>query len=311
MKIYSDITETIGNTPLVYLQKLPQHFNCVAEIALKLESLNPAKSVKDRIAISMLNEAEKAGLIQPRISTIIEATSGNTGIGLAMVCAAKGYRLILTMPDNMSQERQQIVKAYGAEIITTAAKADMAGAIAKANELLASIPHAFSPQQFSNPANPKIHYKTTGVEIWEDTDGKVDILVVGVGTGGTLTGAGYYLKKQKPDLKIIAVEPVNSAVLIGKSAGLHNIQGIGAGFIPDILRTDLIDEIVQVTEEQAYEIGQKLATEEGILSGISTGAIVYTALQVGQRLDCQNQLIVAFQPSGGERYLSTELFKFS
>ncbi|KMW70175.1 pyridoxal-phosphate dependent enzyme, partial [Limnoraphis robusta] len=211
----------------------------------------------------------------------------------------------------MSQERQQIVKAYGAEIITTPAKADMAGAIAKANELLASIPHAFSPQQFSNPANPKIHYQTTGVEIWEDTDGKVDILVVGVGTGGTLTGAGYYLKKQKPDLKIIAVEPVNSAVLIGKSAGLHNIQGIGAGFIPDILRTDLIDEIVQVTEEQAYEIGQKLATEEGILSGISTGAIVYTALQLGQRLDCQNQLIVAFQPSGGERYLSTELFKFS
>jgi cysteine synthase A len=311
MKIYSDITETIGNTPLVYLQKLPQHLNCVAEIALKLESFNPAKSVKDRIAISMLNEAEKAGLIQPRISTIIEATSGNTGIGLAMVCAAKGYRLILTMPDNMSQERQQIVKAYGAEIITTPAKADMAGAIAKANELLASIPHAFSPQQFSNPANPKIHYQTTGVEIWEDTEGKVDILVVGVGTGGTLTGAGYYLKKQKPDLKIIAVEPVNSAVLSGKAAGIHNIQGIGAGFIPDVLRTDLIDEVVQVREEQAYEIGQKLATEEGILSGISTGAIVYTALQVGQRLDCQNKLIVAFQPSGGERYLSTELFKFS
>ncbi|WP_413162294.1 cysteine synthase A [Capilliphycus salinus ALCB114379] len=309
MKIYSDITETIGNTPLVCLQKLPQNFNCVAEIVLKLESFNPAKSVKDRIAISMLNEAEKAGLIQPRISTIIEATSGNTGIGLAMVCAAKGYRLILTMPDNMSRERQQIVRAYGAEIITTPAKADMAGAIAKMNELLASIPNAFSPQQFSNPANPKIHYKTTGVEIWEDTEGRVDILVVGVGTGGTLTGAGCYLKKQKPDLKIVAVEPVKSAVLSGKSSGIHNIQGIGAGFIPDVLRTDLIDEVVRVTEEQAYEIGRKLAVEEGIISGISTGAIVFAALEVGRRCECENQLIVAFQPSGGERYLSTEMFQ--
>lgn len=308
MSIYANITEIIGRTPLIQLQKLPQRQGCLANIVLKLESFNPAKSVKDRIAISMIEEAEQAGLIQPGVSTIIEATSGNTGIGLAMACAAKGYRLILTMPENMSRERQQIVKAYGAEIVTTPAQADMAGAIARANELLASIPGAFSPQQFSNPANPKIHYQTTGPEIWADTGGQIELLVSGVGTGGTLTGAGRYLKNQKPGLKIVAVEPAISAVLSGKPAGIHNLQGIGAGFIPDVLRVDLIDEIVTVTEEQAYEMGRALAKEEGIISGISSGAAVYAALQVGKRPENQGKLIVVIQPSGGERYLSTPMF---
>jgi cysteine synthase A len=309
MQIYPNITEIIGKTPLIRLQNLPKSEGCLAEVILKLESFNPAKSVKDRIAISMIQEAEKVGLIEPGVSTIIEATSGNTGIGLAMVCAAKGYRLILTMPENMSRERQQIVKAYGAEIITTPAQADMAGALARANELLASIPHAFSPQQFSNPANPKVHYQTTGVEIWEDTEGKVDLLVVGVGTGGTLTGAGRYLKQQKPSLKIVAVEPAKSAVLGGQNPGVHDIQGIGAGFVPDVLRVDFIDEIVPVAEEQAYEIGRKLAVQEGILSGISTGATVQAALEIGCRPENRGKLIVAIQASGGERYLTTAMFQ--
>jgi cysteine synthase A len=308
MAIYTNVTETIGRTPLIRLSHLSQSSGCVADLVLKLESFNPAKSVKDRIAISMINEAEKTGLIEPGVSTIIEATSGNTGIGLAMVCAAKGYRLILTMPENMSQERQLIVKAYGAEIITTPAQLDMAGAIARANELVASIPDAFSPQQFSNPANPKIHYETTGPEIWSDTEGKIDVLVVGVGTGGTLTGAGRYLKQKKPTLKIVAIEPVKSAILSGKSAGIHNIQGIGAGFIPDVLRVDLIDEIIQVTEEQAYEMGRALAQQEGILSGISTGAVLSGALEVAKRAKYRNRLIVVIQASGGERYLSTAMF---
>jgi cysteine synthase A len=309
MKVYANITEIIGSTPLVRLQRLPQQFGCVAEIVLKLEGMNPAKSVKDRIAISMMLEAERAGLIQPGLSTIIEATSGNTGIGLAMVCAAKGYRLILTMPDHMSRERQQIVRAYGAEVILTPAETDMKGAIARANELLAALPHAFSPQQFSNPANPKIHYEATGLEIWQGTDGQIAALVVGVGTGGTLTGAGYYLKQKNPALHIIAVEPASSAVLSGKSAGQHDLQGIGAGFIPDVLRVDLIDEIVTVTESQAYDVGRQLAHQEGIMSGISTGAALYAGLQVGQRHDYQNQRIVVIQPSAGERYLSTAMWK--
>lgn len=316
MPIYSDITEVIGHTPLVRLQQLPQQFNCVAEIVLKLEGMNPAKSVKDRIAISMMREAEQAGLIQPGISTIVEATSGNTGIGLAMVCAAKGYRLILTMPENMSQERRQIVEAYGAEVILTPAEADMQGAIATANELLATIPHAFSPQQFSNPANPKIHYETTGPEIWRDTEGLIwkrsasqcAALVVGVGTGGTLTGTGRYLKQQNPALRIIAVEPVGSAVLSEEPAGQHDLQGIGAGFIPHVLRVDLIDEVMTVTEAQAYEVGRQLAQVEGIISGISTGAAVYAGLQVGKRPEYANQRIVIIQPSAGERYLSTAMW---
>lgn len=308
MAIYSNITDTIGHTPLVRLQRLPQQFGCVAEIVLKLEGLNPAASVKDRIAYSMISEAEQSGLIQPGISTIIEATSGNTGIGLAMVCAAKGYRLVLTMPENMSQERQQIVRAYGAEVVLTPAEADMAGAITRANEMLASLPGSFSPQQFSNPANPKIHYETTGPEIWQDTDGKLDILVVGVGTGGTLTGAGQYLKQQNPALKIIAIEPAESAVLSGQPPGLHDLQGLGAGFIPDVLRTDLIDEIIEVMDEQAYNIGRQLAQSEGILSGISTGAALYAALQVAQRSELAGQRVVVIQPSGGERYLSTAMW---
>ncbi|MGA9381350.1 MAG: cysteine synthase A [Phormidium sp.] len=308
MRIHTNITEVIGCTSLVKLQRLPQQSGCLADIVLKLEGMNPAKSVKDRIAVSMIATAEKAGLIQPGISTIVEATSGNTGIGLAMVCAAKGYRLILTMPENMSRERQQIVQAYGAEVMLTPAVLDMAGAIALANELLASTPNAFSPQQFSNPANPKIHYETTGPEIWRDTDGKIDLLVTGVGTGGTLTGAGRYLKQQKPELQIIAVEPVTSAVLSGKSPGLHNLQGIGAGFIPDVLRVDLIDEVITVTDEQAYDLGRRLAREEGIISGISTGAALYAGLEVGKRSQNQGKLIVIVQPSAGERYLSTPLW---
>ncbi|MBN8563625.1 MAG: cysteine synthase A [Leptolyngbya sp. UWPOB_LEPTO1] len=308
MNIYKDITEMTGHTPLVKLQRLPQQFGCVAEIVLKLEGMNPAKSVKDRIAVSMILEAERVGLIQPRVSTIVEATSGNTGIGLAMVCAAKGYRLILTMPDNMSQERRQIMQAYGAEVILTPAVEDMQGAIAYASRLLTTLPHAFSPHQFSNPANPKIHYDTTGPEIWQDTEGQLAALVLGVGTGGTLTGAGRYLKQQNPNLQIVAVEPANSAVLSGKPAGEHNLQGIGAGFIPDVLRVDLIDEIVTVTEVQAYETGRQLAQLEGIMSGISTGAAVYVGLHIGQRSHYQNQRIVIIQPSAGERYLSTAMW---
>jgi len=308
MKIYSNITDVIGGTSLVQLQRLPQRQGCIATIVLKLEGMNPAKSIKDRIAISMIAEAEQAGLIQPGVSTIIEATSGNTGIGLAMVCAAKGYRLILTMPENMSRERQQLVKAYGAKVVLTPAKADMAGAIARANELLATLPNTFSPQQFSNPANPKIHYQTTGPEIWQATAGQIDILVVGVGTGGTLTGAGRYLKQQKPQLQIVAIEPTQSAVLSGKPAGIHNLQGIGAGFIPDVLRVNLIDEIIQVSEAQAYHIGRQLGRDEGIMSGISSGAAVYAALQVGCRPENRDRLIVVIQPSGGERYLSTPMF---
>ncbi|MGF1602956.1 MAG: cysteine synthase A [Thermosynechococcaceae cyanobacterium] len=309
MPIYTDITQVIGQTPLVRLQRLPQQFGCGAEIVLKLEGMNPASSVKDRIAISMLTEAEQAGLIQPGVSTIVEATSGNTGIGLAMVCAAKGYRLMLTMPKHMSPERQQIVQAYGAEVVLTSAEEDMMGAIAKANELLASTPNTFSPQQFSNPANPKIHYTTTGPEIWRDTEGHIDALVLGVGTGGTLTGAGRYLKEQKPNLQIVAVEPATSALLSGETMGPHDLQGIGAGFIPDVLRVDLIDEIFTVTDKQAYDIGRQLAQTEGILSGISTGAALYAALQVGQRPGYQDKIIVVIQASGGERYLSTPLFQ--
>jgi cysteine synthase A len=307
--IYADPTELIGRTPLVRLQRLPQQYGCGADLVLKLEGMNPAKSVKDRIAVSMIRAAEIAELIQPGKSTIIEATSGNTGIGLAMVCAARGYRLVLTMPENMSQERQQIIRGYGAEIVLTPKAADMEGAIARANELLASTPDSFSPQQFSNPANPKIHYETTGPEIWQDTDGQIAVLVVGVGTGGTLTGAGRYLKQQNPQLRIIAVEPLASAVLSGKSPSPHNIQGIGAGFVPDVLRVDLIDEIITVTEEQAYVVGRQLAQREGIVSGISTGAILHAALEVGKRPEFRDRLIVAIQPSAGERYLSTAMWQ--
>lgn len=299
----------IGRTPLIELQYLPKAYGCQARILLKLESFNPTKSVKDRIAISMIQEAQEAKLIEPGVSTIIEATSGNTGIGLAMVCAAFGYRLILTMPGNMSQERVKMLRAYGVEVVITPPEADMAGAIAKVNELLATIPDSFSPQQFSNPANPKIHYQTTGPEIWEDTEGSVDVFVVGVGTGGTLTGAGLYLKQQKPEIKLIAIEPAQSAVLSGKKPGIHNLQGIGAGFVPDVLRVDLIDQIIPVWEEDAYQIGRILAQREGILSGISTGATVYGALMLGKEESYRDRVIVVMQASGGERYLSTPLFQ--
>ncbi len=309
MTIHTSITDLIGGTPLVELQRVPQQRGCCARIVLKLESFNPAASVKDRIAFSMIQAAETAGLIQAGVSTIIEATSGNTGIGLAMVCAAKGYQLILTMPAHMSRERQQLLKAYGAEVMLTPPDLDMVGAIKQANELLATIPGAFSPQQFSNPANPKIHYETTGPEIWADTDGLIAVWVVGVGTGGTLTGAGRYLKQRNPQIQIVAVEPSTSAVLSGQSPGLHNLQGIGAGFIPDVLRVDLIDEIMMVTEAEAYALGRELAQQEGILSGISTGAIVHAALDIGQRQEFRDQIIVAMQPSGGERYLSTPMWQ--
>jgi cysteine synthase A len=308
MLIHRDITAVVGHTPLVKLQRLPQQCGCVAEIVLKLEGMNPAKSVKDRIAVSMIREAEGVGLIQPGVSTIVEATSGNTGIGLAMVCAAKGYRLILTMPEHMSRERQQILRAYGAEVILTGAEADMPGAIAQANHLLATLPNAFSPHQFSNPANPKIHYETTGPEIWQDTDGQLAALVVGVGTGGTLTGAGRYLKEQNPHIHLVAIEPANSAVLSGQPAGEHDLQGLGAGFIPDVLRVDLIDEIITVTEAQAYQTARQLAQLEGLMSGISTGAAVYAGLGLGQRDHYRHQRIVILQPSAGERYLSTALW---
>ncbi|MGA1133845.1 MAG: cysteine synthase A [Prochlorotrichaceae cyanobacterium] len=311
MALYNSITDSIGHTPLIRLRRLGEQFGCTADLALKLEGRNPAASVKDRIAISMIEAAEQAQLIEPGLSTIVEATSGNTGVGLAMVCAAKGYHLILTMPENMSQERQQLVRAYGAEIILTPGELGMAGAITRANELLATLPQTFAPQQFSNPANPKIHYETTGPEIWQDSQGQINILVVGVGTGGTLTGAGLYLKQQQPSLKIVAVEPTTSAVLSGRSPGKHNIQGIGSGFIPDVLRLDLIDEIITVTDEQAYTFGRKLAREEGILGGISTGAVLCAALQIAQRVVYQGQFIVAIQASGGERYLSTPMWQES
>jgi cysteine synthase A len=307
MQIYRDVTQLIGRTPLVRLQRITQPWGCTAEILLKLEGMNPAKSVKDRIAVSMLQEAESSGLIQPGITTIIEATSGNTGIGLAMVCAAKGYRLILTMPEHMSRERRQIVQAYGAEVILTPAKLDMEGAIARANELMASLPNTFSPQQFSNPANPKIHYETTGPEIWQDTDGQLDVLVTGIGTGGTLTGVGRYLKRKHPKLAIAAVEPESSAVLSGHPAGTHDIQGIGAGFVPDVLRTDLIDQLITVTDQQSYEMGRSLAQQEGIMAGISTGAVVWAAIQIG--LQRPNQRILAIAASAGERYLSTAMWQ--
>jgi cysteine synthase A len=309
LPIHADITSLIGHTPLVRLQTLPQHYGCVAHIVLKLEGMNPARSVKDRIAVSMVNEAERAGLIQPGASTIVEATSGNTGIGLAMVCAARGYRLMLTMPENMSHERQQILRAYGAEVVLTPAEMDMPGAIAAANELLATIPNSFSPQQFSNPANPKIHYDTTGPEIWADTDGQINVLVAGIGTGGTITGAGRFLKRQNSDIQLIGVEPATSAVLSGNPAGRHDIQGIGAGFVPDVLRVDLLDEILSVQDEDAYTVGRELARQEGIVGGISTGAVLWVALQLAQRPDYANQLIVVVAASAGERYLSTPLWQ--
>ncbi|MBV9389352.1 MAG: cysteine synthase A [Chroococcidiopsidaceae cyanobacterium CP_BM_ER_R8_30] len=309
MRIARNITELIGRTPLVQLNHIPQAEGCVAQIVMKLESMNPSASVKDRIGVSMINAAEQAGLITPGKTTLVEPTSGNTGIALAMVAAAKGYRLILTMPETMSSERRAMLRAYGAELELTPGMEGMGGAIRRAQAIAETEPQAYLLQQFRNPANPQIHQETTAEEIWEDTEGMVDILVAGVGTGGTLTGVAEVIKDRKPSFQAIAVEPTNSPVLSGGSPGAHKIQGIGAGFIPQVLNIELIDEVICVSDDDAIAYGRRLAKEEGILSGISTGAALAAAVRVAQRTENAGRLIVTIQPSFGERYLSTPLFQ--
>ncbi|AFZ32469.1 cysteine synthase A [Gloeocapsa sp. PCC 7428] len=309
MRIAQDITQLVGRTPLVQLNRIPQSEGCVGRIVVKLEGMNPAASVKDRIGVSMVAAAEEAGLIEPGKTVLVEPTSGNTGIALAMVAAAKGYRLIVTMPDTMSIERQTMLKAYGVELILTSGAQGMRGAIARAEEIAAKTPHSFMPQQFRNSANPKIHRETTAEEIWTDTDGEVDILISGVGTGGTLTGVAEVIKARKPSFQAIAVEPIASPVLSGGNPGGHKIQGIGAGFVPEILRTDLIDEIITVKDDDAMDYGRRLAREEGLLSGISSGAALAAAIRVAKRPENAGKLIVMIQPSFGERYLSTAMFR--
>jgi cysteine synthase A len=305
-EIFNNVLETIGKTPLIRLNKLTEGLKCT--VVGKLESRNPGGSVKDRICLTMIAEAEKHGLVKPD-TVIIEPTSGNTGIGLAMVAAVKGYRLILTMPENMSVERRNLLKAYGAELVLTSGPEGMKGAIKKAEELARDMPNSFVPQQFKNLANPKIHRETTGPEIWNATEGKVDVLIAGVGTGGTITGIAEFIKPLKPKFKAIAVEPFDSAVLSGGTHGPHKIQGIGAGFVPDVLKMDLVDEVVKVKNDEAMQTSRLLALKEGLLVGISSGAAVWAALEVAKRAENDGKLIVVVLPDTGERYLSTPLFQ--
>ena len=306
-KIYTSADQLIGRTPLLELTHLEQEYGLKAKLYAKMEYFNPAGSVKDRVAKMMLDDAEKEGKLT-KDSVIIEPTSGNTGIGLASVAAARGYRIIIVMPDTMSVERRQLMKAYGAELVLSEGAKGMKGAIAKANELAAEIPNSFIPGQFVNPSNPKAHYETTGPEIWEDTDGKVDYFVAGVGTGGTVTGVGKYLKEKNPAVKVVAVEPATSAVLSTGVAGAHKIQGIGAGFVPEILDTTIYDEIIPVANEDAFALGKKIGTSEGVLVGISSGAAVWAALEVAKRPENEGKNIVVLLPDTGDRYLSTPLF---
>lgn len=308
MRVYEQITDLIGKTPMLAFHHILEEYTTgKAAIYGKLEYFNPAGSVKDRVAKAMLDDAEKRGLLKPG-GVIIEPTSGNTGIGLAAVAAARGYHLIITMPETMSIERRNLMRAYGTELVLTEGAKGMSGAIAKAEELAKEIPGSFIPSQFSNPANPAIHEKTTGVEIWEDTDGKVDIFVAGVGTGGTISGVGAYLKSKKPSVQIVAVEPKHSPVLSQGKSGPHGIQGIGAGFVPDALNTKIYDEVIPVLEEDAYEIGRKLAKNEGVLVGISSGAAMWAAIQLANRSENAGKTIVVLLPDTGERYLSTKMF---
>ena len=308
MNIYASVTDLIGKTPLVLLENYKNECGAHANLMGKLEAMNPAGSAKDRVAREMINEAEKSGKLT-RDAVMIEPTSGNTGIGLAAIVAAKGYRLIITMPETMSKERQMLMRAYGAELILTDGALGMAGAITKAEELAASLPNAFVVGQFVNPANPEAHRKTTGPEIWEDTDGKVDIFVAGVGTGGTVTGVGEYLKSENPNVRVVAVEPKDSPFLSEGKAGKHGLQGIGAGFVPEILNTEIYDEIVCVTTEQAYAASRLLARKEGLLVGISSGAALYAATEIAKREENKGKNIVVLLPDTGERYLSTPLFE--